>query len=89
MPQGKDTLADRFMGMLWQAAGEGSRDVWTKQDFRDALQCADSPTFKDAVKYAMEAGVLTHHMGYVKGRYTRFYALSDAALAAAVKETAS
>lgn len=83
MVTGKDMLVDKMVAWLYQLAGEGYTQAFTKRHMMDALDCANSPTFRLALDWTIQTGLLIADYGYVGGRYVRIFTLTSAAVEAA------
>lgn len=83
MVTGKDMLLDRLFALIYEVALSGAGAIWTYADIMAALDCAKSPTLKQAVSFAVHSGVLSATEVYRKGRYCRAFVITDMAITAA------
>jgi len=86
MVTGKDMLVDRLFEMLYRLAGQGSKELLTKRDLMDELGCSNSPSFRAALAWAIQSGVVKQGSGYRSGRYVNTYTLTDNAISAAAAD---
>jgi len=86
MVTGMDLLVDRLFAFLYKAAGQGGVRAWSRKGLAEEIDCAYSPTFRQAIEWAKQSGVITEFRAYDRGRYKVFYQLSDEAIGAALAD---
>ena len=79
-------LVDRLVAMLYAMAGQGDRTPYTKVEIARALDCAQSPTFRAAMAWAVQSGLVQVTDGYQCGRLKKFYILTTGAIEQALTD---
>lgn len=86
MVTGMDLLVDRLFAYLYQAAGEGQLRTWSKAELMEALGCAYSPTFRQALAWAEQSGVIESYRTYHDSRHKKYFHLTTEAIEAAQQD---
>lgn len=88
MVTGMDLLVDRLFALLYHYAGQGFPAVWNRKRLLEELGCSYSPTFRQAIEWAKQSGLVTQTEAFERGRKKVFYCLTDEAIEAAAADKA-
>jgi hypothetical protein len=86
MVTGMDLLVDRLFTYLYHLAGKGVGVMLTRKQLTAELNSTWSPTFRQAVAWALQSGVIAERREYNNSRLKVFYIITSEAIEAALED---